>query len=86
MVRVLVLAGSGGGGGGTVEVVVLGQVLTEVLLLQGHLAGPRPVGVVVAVVLRVDHQGAVQVGLHVPPRVPGVRDLGLGGGGGGRRG
>lgn len=51
------------------------HVLTPVLLVQGQLARLGLVGVVVAVVLGVDHQRAVQVGLHISTWFPRVGHL-----------
>lgn len=66
---------------GVVVIVVCGpavviDVLAPVLLVQRQLTRLGLVGVVVAVVLRVDHQRPVQVGLHVATWFPWVGHLG----------
>lgn len=61
--------------GGSAAVV---DVLAPVLLVQRQLARLGLVGVVVAVVLRVDHQWPVQVGLHITTSFPWVGHLGWG--------
>lgn len=68
----------------TVVVVIVGgaavvvDVLAPVLLVQRQLTRLGLVGVVVAVVLRVDNQRPIQVGLHVTTSFPGVGHLGWG--------
>lgn len=61
--------------GGSAVVV---DVLAPVLLVQRQLTRLGLVGVVVAVVLRVDHQRPVQVGLHITTSFPWVGHLGRG--------
>lgn len=57
---------------------VVVDVLTPVLLVQRQFTRLGLVGVVVAVVLRVDHQRPVQVGLHITTSFPWVGHLGRG--------
>ncbi len=59
--------------GGSAVVV---DILAPVLLVQRQLTRLGLVGVVVAVVLRVDHQWPVQVGLHITTSFPRVGHLG----------
>lgn len=66
MVMVVIVGGSA----------VVVHVLAVVLLVQRQLARLGLVGVVVAVILRVDHQWPIQVGLHIAACFPWVGDLG----------
>lgn len=61
--------------GGSVVVV---HVLAPVLLVERQLTWLGLVGVVVAVVLRVDHQRTIKVCLHITASFPGIRHLSRG--------